>query len=210
MRSRLNKYTIVFSILALTMLSVAVSAQSTQPDPMVQAFADFHVQNNQAFNTQTQNLLNYFEDIDIQKGLPQDFTEKFSPPLTLDNVSCQENLSSSCLNFYFQQNLDQLIPEMQSSLNYIDIQDLDNLSDRAAQGAQARFTFMNEQFDASILATQSSLEFYQQLLQAYPLHISYQATQDQLDLLQSNLQDLENYVKQYPSKYNNVTTPYCQ
>lgn len=210
MRSRLNKYTIVFSILALTMLSVAVSAQSTQPDPMVQAFADFHVQNNQAFNTQTQNLLNYFEDIDIQKGLPQDFTEKFSPPLTLDNVSCQENLSSSCLNFYFQQNLDQLIPEMQSSLNYIDIQDLDNLSDRAAQGAQARFTFMNEQFDASILATQSSLEFYQQLLQAYPLHVSYQATQDQLDLLQSNLQDLENYVKQYPSKYNNVTTPYCQ
>lgn len=192
------------------MLSVAVSAQSTHPDPMVQAFADFHVQNNQAFNTQTQNLLNYFEDIDIQKGLPQDFTEKFSPPLTLDNVSCQENLSSSCLNFYFQQNLDQLIPEMQSSLNYIEIEDLDNLSDRAAQGAQARFTFMNEQFDASILATQSSLEFYQQLLQAYPLHISYQATQDQLDLLQSNLQDLENYVKQYPSKYNNVTTPYCQ
>ena len=210
MRSRVNKYTIIFSILALTMLSVAVSAQSTQPDPMVKAFADFHVQNNQAFNTQTQNLLKYFEDIDIQKGLPQDFTEKFSPPLTLDNVSCQENLSSSCLNFYFQQNLDQLIPEMQSSLNYIDIQDLDNLSDRAAQGAQARFTFMNEQFDASILATQSSLEFYQQLLQAYPLHVSYQATQDQLDLLQSNLQDLENYVKQYPSKYNNVTTPYCQ
>jgi hypothetical protein len=208
MRTKLKKTVslVIFSI-ALTLLSLGVYAQST-PDPMIEAFADFHFQNNQIFQDQTSQLFDYFESSD--NSIPTDISSKFSPPLALDSLSCQENLSSSCLNYKFEENLNNLVPEIQKALNFVDVQDITNLSDTNALQSQQRFRFMQEQFEAAIDSTQSTLSFYQQLLQAYPMHLSYQATQSELDILINNLQELESYIKQYPSKYNHVTTPYCQ
>lgn len=208
MRSRLNKrHLVTIFLITLSVLTLSVSAQE-QTDPMVNAFADFHYQNNLEFKQKTQKLLDYFEE--SEGTLPETFTTAFSPPLALDEVSCEDNLSSSCLNFAFEENLNELIPKIQSSLNSADISSSANITERGASTAQSRFRFMQEQFDASVDTTQASLIFYQQFLQAYPMHLAYQSTQDELDILMNNLSELESYVKQYPSKYNNVTTPYCQ
>lgn len=208
MRSRLKKSIIVCSILTtLIVLTLSVSAQNST-DPMVEAFAEYHYQNNLDFKNKTQQLIDYFKD--SQGTLPENFTTMFSPPLALDKVSCAENLSSSCLNFSFEENINDLVPKMQSALGEVDVSPDNNITERVGSNAQARYRFMEEQFEASIDTTQSSLTFYQQLLQAYPMHLAYQSTQDELDILISNLSELESYVKQYPSKYNNVTTPYCQ
>lgn len=208
MRKKLNK-TVQFIIFttALTLLSLTVYAQS-ETDPMVDAFAQFHYQNNQIFQNQTSQLLDYLSN--SQDSLPEDLSTRFAPPASLDSVACQENLSSSCLNFQFEENLNQLVPKIQDALNFVSVKDITNLSDSSAMQTQQRFRFMQEQFEAAIDSTQSTLSFYQQLLQAYPMHLSYQATQSELDILIGNLQELESYIKQYPSKYNNVTTPYCQ
>ncbi len=208
MRTRLKQAIgfIIFSI-ALTLLSLNVYAQS-QTDPVVNAFANFHFQNNQLLQSKTQQLFDYFQD--SEDTLPEDFTNKFSPPLALDSESCADNLSSSCLNYLFEENLNQLIPQVQSSLNFVEVSNLSNISDSQARQSRARFQFIQDQFDASLDTVESSLNFYQQLLQAYPMHLSYESTKDELDILISNLQELESYVDQYPSKYNNVTTPYCQ
>lgn len=208
MRTRLKSYIsgLIF-LITLIVLSLSVSAQD-QTDPMVEAFAEFHYQNNLEFQHKTQLLIDYFKD--SQGSLPDDFTSSFSPPETIDPVQCQENLSSSCLNFAFEKNLNELIPKIQSSLNSVDISSSPNITERGATKVQARYNFMQEQFEASIDTIQASLTFYQQLIQAYPMHLAYQKTQDELDILIKNLSELESYVKQYPSKYNNVTTPYCQ
>ena len=204
-------YPLVFSfILFVSLITGKTFAQVYTPDPIVLDFANFHIENNNIINRYSNKLIDYFENLDIKSQKPEDFAQKIAVPLDISPTNCQESLSSACLNFELNQNFDQLIQKLQVSLSQIKITNLDDILQVSQNQLGAKYNFLEVQLDNSIYATQSSLRFYQQLLLAYPLHLSYQKTQDELDLLIQNLKQIEQYIEQYPSKYNNVTTPYCK
>lgn len=210
MRSRLIIPAVFLILIIISFFSGRGLAQVYQTEPIVKSFAEFHIQSNQIINKYTNNLIDYFDSIDHTQPMPLDFTTKITPPDDLSPTKCESSLSSACLNYELNQNFDLLVDNLQVAINQIQITSLDNIASSNQNQSSQRYVFLQEQLDNSILTTQSSLRFYQQLLLAYPLHLSYQKTHDELDLLLQNLKQIEDYIKLYPTKYNNVSTPYCK
>lgn len=209
LRSRL-KHIGLIAVLAVSFLTGNAFAQVAESDSVVVAFANFHFKNNQLVNTYSQRLVNYFDKLDPSKPMPQDFPTKVSAPQELSQENCKESLSSACLNFELNKNFDTLLDQTKNSLQVVTVSNLSNLSGDTNNLVSQKYRFIEEQLDDSVLTIQSSLKYYQQLLLSYPMHLSYQKTQDEIDLLIENLKEIEYYIAQYPSKYNNVTTPYCK
>lgn len=211
MRSRLVKITIILSSLIYLSALPSIAAQAIPEDPLAQIFAQFHADTNQLVNQKIKGFTDLNKSVKDPSNLPKDFNQKLTTPTALDTVSCEDNLSASCLQFLINQNFTDLTGAIQQNLSSLQLNDSSSLTTTEITQSQGqKIIFIQSELEAINDSVEQTLIFYQQLLLSLPLHNSYQLSIQELDNYIEGFQDLEFYIQKYPSKYNNVTTPYCQ
>lgn len=210
MRTKLIKISIIIGCLVYLSLLPSIAAQTRPQDPIALSFAEFHADTNQIVNQKIDQFTKLNKKITSAKDIPSDLKEQLTTPLALDEVSCDKNLSASCLQFLINLNFKALTTEIQDSLSTLEISGGSITTANLSQEQGNRLSLIQTELESINDSVEQTLIFYQQLLLSLPLHNSYKLSSQELDKYISNLQKLEFYIQKYPSKYNNVTTPYCQ
>lgn len=206
---------IVSAIILASLIVVNVSAQANgykRYESVPEKMAQYHIKVNEIINFQTTSLIDYFDTYDsitdstLTTFLSPDESEK-------EELCLQEsepNLSASCLfykiNLEYQDLREALgdssfdIPASLSDVRGLDAQ---------SQGAEAQESFVFEELNNSRELMDQSVQFYRQLLFAYPIHKQYEKTIDELKEYNSNLKKFRNQIEKYPNKFHNASTVEC-
>lgn len=206
---------IVSAIILASFIVVTASAQAgnyKRYDSVPEKIANYHINVNQIINEQTAALIAFFdENDDITPETQQVF---LSPEDDQKEELCFDeenpNLSASCL-FYkineeylaLRESLKDVSLKIPSSLS--SVRDLDSQS----KGLEAQENFVFEELDNSRKLMDQSVQFYRQLLFAYPIHKQYEKTIEELREYNSNLKKFRNQIEKYPNKFHNASTVEC-
>jgi hypothetical protein len=216
--SKLLLITTIISGLCFGTGLAVLKANANQSSNPVSLTANYYAEANLIVNAQFQQLFSAFDELDPED--PSYFTtieQLFSIPPEIANPNetfsldefCQTNITSRCLEnklnqlyLAFEQDLAGLSQETPLSTS----QSLTN----TGSSSNANAEFINEQKNLIQNLNQQSIEFYRQVLFAYPMHIQNQQIAENLKQLLTNLKKLEDALKPYPSIFHNVTTAACQ
>jgi hypothetical protein len=197
-----------------TGLALANTPTQDSRTSSISLIVNYHVRANEITNQQISKLLNFFNELDVtSNNYTEEILKAFSPPNfqegTLEEV-CADNLSSACLNR-------RLVVELlflYSSLNLNneslpDDSTLDSLIQTIGSSTSVD-EFLIDQLEIAIRMTQQTVEFYAQILQAYPMHIQNQRIIEELEVLKVNLNSLRNTMSPYSNIFHNVTSAACE
>lgn len=181
-------------------------------DSVPEKFANYHININQIIDSQTSALIAYFDE---NESITPDTQAVFlSPEEDQKETLCMReedpNLSASCL-FY---KINSEYQALRASLNGVSLNIPSNLSDvrdieSQTQGVEAQESFVFEELNNSRELMDQSVQFYRQLLFAYPIHKQYEKTIDELKEYNSNLKKFRNQIEKYPNKFHNASTVEC-
>lgn len=183
--------------------------------------ANYHITANQIVNEQISALLNFFNDFDVNTPDYADaILEAFSPPQFLSsegvvlplNEVCDGNLSSACLNRKLTVELRLLYSSLAGQAEGVSTDSIFSLNDISSilQGSDDINVFVRDQLEVAVRITRQVVEFYSQILQAYPMHVQNQKIIEELKVLQSNLFSLRNSMQPYSNIFHNVTSAACE
>lgn len=187
------KKLLIITALVSTLLIGAgiVLAQSSTEE--VDLIADYHVKANEIINEQFENLFTFFDEIDIEdENYLAQIQEKLTVPEDLE--SCSTNLTSTCLLYRLNNELDGLRL------------DLDEISETTSTSLQYR----QQQLSLIQALNTQSVEFYGQTLFAYPIHIQNERLLEGLKEMRTNLKELERNLQPYSNVFHNVATTQCR
>lgn len=212
-------YTKLISLIsAIVLASLVVVTASANPgnykryDSVPEKIAHYHINVNNIINAQTSALITYFDE---NEGITEDTQEVFlSPEQSQKEELCSRednpNLSASCL-FYKVNSEYQALRNSLGDVSFTIPSNLSEVRDLSAQsqGVEAEESFMIEELSNSRELMDQSVQFYRQLLFAYPIHKQYQKTIEQLEVYNSNLKQFRNQIEKYPNKFHNASTVEC-
>lgn len=197
-------------------------ANSSPTDARVTAtklIADYHITANRITNEQVSRVLTFFDDLDVDTdGYTDRILETFSPPEFIDEVgvripteeACESSLSTQCLN---QRLFDEFLLLMSGlGLTYGNIEggiSFDSLG-QVITSIEDQQSFLIDQLEVALQVTRQTVSFYDQILQAYPIHVQNQRIIEELEKLQVNLSQLRRTMEPYSNIFHNVTSAACE
>lgn len=216
--SKLLLITTIISGLCFGTGIAVLRANANQSSNPVSLTANYYAQANLIVNAQFEQLFSAFDELD-----PKDesyfvtIEQLFSipPEISAPNDSfsldefCLTNITSRCLEHKLNQlylAFEQDLTGLSQNTTISENQSLTNTGNSSNTNAE----FINEQKNLIQNLNQQSIEFYRQVLFAYPMHIQNQQIAENLKELLTNLKKLEDTLKPFPSIFHNVTTAACQ
>jgi hypothetical protein len=195
---------------------IALGDNTESRNNEVNLVATYYTNANIITNDYFKKVLTFFDELDIEDpNYLQEIQTNLLPPENLESrdfAACQESLSSICL----QIELENLYMLSERQLLAVRNSISPNTGPNAATDF-ASFTsvndvrreFIDEQLNFMRNINTQSLEFYRQLLFAYPIHIQNQKTKEGLKDFLDNLRQLERNLAPYSGIFHNVTTAQC-
>lgn len=177
-------------------------------------FGEYHLSVNEITNSHFTALFAFFEDkTDLEAMTDTTTVQRLTAPEDLDTCRDDEdiNFSSSCLAYKLNLEYQELTESLQEDLEEADTSLLQSQGDitRGISNIGIRNQFAAEQLELSSELQRQTVAFYQQTLMAYPLHVQYQITIDELNKFLSNVRQINRKVSNYPSKFHNASTALC-
>jgi hypothetical protein len=225
MHKPIIKFLLFFSIACSGLVFGAGFALANANTPTTQSEAEliaiYHVKANEIVNQQISDLLNFFNDLNINTPNYTDIIlESFSPPefvtadgivLSLEEV-CLNNLSTACLKEKLSKELLLLYSNLGGNIDRISTDNFSSLNDISTllEGSGNTNDFVRDQFEVASRLTSQVVEFYAQILQAYPMHVQNQKIIDELKILKNNLFRLRNSIQPFSNIFHNVTSSACE
>lgn len=217
MRSKIITFSLLIATLALGFTRIAQADDYDSLSKVSYKIGEYHVRVNQITNDHFKALITFFDEFEnIENFANIKLSERLTAPEESNRASvCTEtdqgkmNFSATCLEYKLNRELDALTTSLnkiaERADSSVEIQDLSGL----AQSLAMNNDFVTEQINQSIKLQKQTLRFYRQTLFAYPIHIQYEMTKDELNELISNLKNLKRELQLYPSKFHDATTAIC-
>lgn len=180
----------------------------------VNLVANYYANANSITNGYFNKVLNFFNELDLDEpDYLQEIKTQLLPPENLasrDFSACRLSISSVCLQIELENLYAATEPRLiQIQNSFAENNTRSNSFSSFTSLNDVRREFIDEQLNYMRSINLQALEFYRQLLFAYPVHIQNQQTKESLKEFVGNLKQMEQNFKPYPGVFHNVSTPQC-
>ena len=215
MYNKLKIIIVINLLLTVFFTTKALVVAADNNDPIV-IIGKYHIEVNELVNQKIKSLYAIFEETEVKKMLKSGdpkvliaLSPKLMPPTDISETTCTENVSASCLTFLINAKYKIAAQNAIHTLSQIDTPADNSAITNAGNVSAARQQFILQELKNARNVSEATIEFYKQLLFAYPLHFQLQNSADNLQELQSQISKFNDILKDYPSKFHDATTTQC-
>jgi hypothetical protein len=212
MRHKLKKLALVFfGFLIAFSTNHILSANAVDQD-------DYHDKINDLFNEKVTTLKDLLEDdgffenetLKAQFIMPKDIDPLNDDLESILKKCPEDNVSSYCLSMQATDEYLKYVKTLQEEAKRLDLLEGGDEVNEQVRYLSDKATEINEEIENSRTVLENAIHIYDEFSKAYPMHISYLQTIEQLEEYQDRLEDLRNEVREFPQRFINSTSYQCR